>query len=202
MSEVSVCLVTHSHMDHCKAVPALCASGIDVFMPRKEIKAARDLREVKHSHRLHPLEKCPGYGDYLVIGVGTFDVRPFAIEHDTPEPVGYLCASSVTGEKLLYFTDTYYLKYTFRGLTHIMGECNYSKEQIEESVRRGYIPEKLVPRLIQSHMSLEHFLDLLRANDISNVRQIYLLHLSQNNSNAEQFKKAVQQLTGTEVYVC
>ena len=83
-----------------------------------------------------------------------------------------------------------------------MGECNYSTEAVQYSVQNGYIPAALVPRLIKSHMSLEHFIDLLKANDLSNVKQIYLLHLSNNNSNAEQFKEEVQKLTGTEVYVC
>ena len=59
-----------------------------------------------------------------------------------------------------------------------------------------------MPRLIKSHMSLEHFLDLLKANDLHEVKQIYLLHLSNNNSDAERFREAVQKLTGTEVYVC
>ena len=83
-----------------------------------------------------------------------------------------------------------------------MGECNYSMDIIEESVRKGYVPPELVPRLVKSHMSLEHFLDLLRANDLRSVKQIYLLHLSNNNSDADRFKTAVQKLTGTEVYVC
>jgi len=29
-------------------------------------------------------------------------------------------------EKVLYLTDTAYCKYRFRGLTHIMVECNHS----------------------------------------------------------------------------
>ena len=134
--------------------------------------------------------------------IGTFAVLPFDVQHDAPEPLGFLLTSRRTGEKLLYFTDTYYLKYRFTGLTHIMGECNYSMDIVEQSVRNGYIPPALVPRLVKSHMSLEHFLDLLKANDLHEVKQIYLLHLSNNNSDAERFREAVQKLTGTEVYVC
>lgn len=184
-------LITHSHGDHVKAAKDLAKHGIDIYTSQGTIDACR--LEGHRIKRVKALEQ---------VNIGTFAVLPFDVQHDAPEPLGFLLESTITREKLLYFTDTYYLKYTFRGLTHIMGECNYSMEQIEESVRRGYIPEKLVPRLIQSHMSLEHFLDLLRANDFKNVRQIYLLHLSANNSNAEQFKKAVQQLTGCEVYIC
>ena len=134
--------------------------------------------------------------------IGTFAVLPFDVQHDAPEPLGFLLTSRRTGEKLLYFTDTYYLTYRSTRLTHIMGESNYSMDIVEQSVRNGYIPPELVPRLIKSHMSLEHFLDILKANDLHEVKQIYLLHLSNNNSDAERFREAVQKLTGTEVYVC
>ena len=39
--------------------------------------------------------------------LGTFQVLPFDVEHDVPEPLGFLLTSTATGEKLLYFTDTY-----------------------------------------------------------------------------------------------
>ena len=50
-------------------------------------------------------------------------------------------------------------------------------------------------------MSLENFITFLRANDMSTVRQIYLLHLSDGNSDAEAFQRQVQQETGAEVYI-
>ena len=55
---------------------------------------------------------------------------------------------------------------------------------------------------MKSHMSLEHLVDMLRANDLGRLRQIYLIHLSQNNSNAQQMKEEIQRQTGAEVYVC
>ena len=105
-------------------------------------------------------------------------------------------------EKLLYFTDTYFVKYRFTGCTHIMAECNYSKEALQRSVAAGYIPIERVPRLMRSHMSLEHLKDMLQANDLSRLQQIYLLHLSADNSDEMQMQQEIQRLTGVEVYVC
>ena len=189
--DLSGCLITHAHGDHVKAAKDLAKAGISIYTSKGTIEACG-----LTGHRIKRVKSLEE------IQIGTFTVLPFDVQHDAPESLGFLLTSRDTGEKLLYFTDTYYLKYRFKGLTHIMGECNYSTEAVQYSVQNGYIPAALVPRLIKSHMSLEHFIDLLKANDLSKVKQIYLLHLSNNNSNAEQFKEEVQKLTGTEVYVC
>lgn len=189
--DLAGCLITHAHGDHAKAAGDLAKAGVDVYTSQGTIDACR-----LTGHRMKPVKALQE------VMIRTFAVLPFDVQHDAPEPLGFLLTSRRTGEKLLYFTDTYYLKYRFTGLTHIMGECNYSMDIVEQSVRNGYIPPELVPRLIKSHMSLEHFLDILKANDLHEVKQIYLLHLSNNNSDAERFREAVQKLTGTEVYVC
>lgn len=189
--DLAGCLITHAHGDHAKAAGDIAKAGVDVYTSQGTIDACR-----LTGHRMKPVKALQE------VMIGTFAVLPFDVQHDAPEPLGFLLTSRRTGEKLLYFTDTYYLKYRFTGLTHIMGECNYSMDIVEQSVRNGYIPPELVPRLIKSHMSLEHFLDILKANDLHEVKQIYLLHLSNNNSDAERFREAVQKLTGTEVYVC
>lgn len=44
-------------------------------------------------------------------------------------------------------------------------------------------------------------IDELKANDLSKVREIWLLHLSDGNSDAERFKREVMELTGKPVYI-
>ena len=129
-------------------------------------------------------------------------ILPFSVEHDTPAPLGFLIMSTVTGEKLLYFTDTYYVKYRFGGLTHILCECNYDRQVLAENAENGKIPKALEKRLLSSHMSIDHLEEMLKANDLSNVKQIYLCHLSDNNSCADEFKDRIQRLTGAEVIIC
>lgn len=191
VSHIQGCFVTHNHQDHSKATRDLSRLGIDIYTSQGTIDACG-----LTGHRVHAIK------ELQEITIGTFKVLPFDVQHDAPEPLGFLFTSIETEEKLLYFTDTYYIKYRFQGLTHIMAECNYDKETLQRSVDAGYIPIELVPRLMKSHMSLEHFLDLLKANDLREVRQIYLLHLSNNNSDEKRFKEEVQKLTGAEVYVC
>ena len=184
-SSIDACLVTHRHGDHAMAIPKLLQRGITVY-------SNPDVTELHKGVRaLAPLQEHT---------IGTFRILPFEAEHDVP-CFGYQITSEETGEKLVYITDSAYVKYTFSGLTHIMIEANYAQEIIIDNAKHERIPLYLAERVIQTHMSIETLLDLLQANDMSKVRQIYLLHLSDGNSDAEAFKRQVQQETGAEVYI-
>ena len=56
-------------------------------------------------------------------------------------------------------------------------------------------------RVIRTHSSLETALKTLRANDLSKVREIHLLHLSSGNAVEVDFKDAVQRATGIPTYI-
>lgn len=189
--DISACLVTHSHGDHVKGAKDIVKYNIPIYASKGCFNACN--LEGSNYIKIKAGEQ---------IEVSTFKILAFDVEHDAPEPLGFLIYSKHTKDKLLYFTDTYYLKYKFDGLTHIMGECNYSKKDLKKSVEDGRVNKGLADRLLTSHMSLEHFKKFLQANDLSKVEQIYLLHLSDNNSDAERFKDEIQRLTGKEVYVC
>jgi phosphoribosyl 1,2-cyclic phosphodiesterase len=116
--------------------------------------------------------------------------------------VGYLIYSTATHEKLVFITDSYYVRYVFSGLTHIMVECNYAEDILQANVRNGSLPEAQRARLVKSHFSLEHVKQFLRANDLSCIQEIYLLHLSAGNSDAARFKREIQAVSGKKVIVC
>ncbi len=189
-SEIAACLVSHEHQDHCKAVKDVMKAGIDCYMS----KGTAEVLNVS-GHRLHIIKGLQQFQ------LGGWTVLPFDVQHDAKEPLGYLLAND-TGEKLIYATDTYYLKYKFRGLTHILVECNYALDILQENVAAGLVPAAVKDRVLRSHFSLENVKGFLRANDLSEVREIHLLHLSDNNSDAERFKREIQGLTGKPVYVC
>lgn len=189
LSDIKGALITHAHKDHSRACADLLFRGVRVYTSAGTADAC-DL----HGASLWTVNSLAAFD------VGTFRVIPFDVAHDAPEPLGFLLTSDVTNERLLYFTDTFYLKYRFPGVTHLLGECNHDDEGIEEAVRQGYVPAQLAPRLVRSHMSLDTFLNFLRQMDRSRLKQIYLLHMSANNSNEKRFVEEVQKLTGIEVY--
>jgi phosphoribosyl 1,2-cyclic phosphodiesterase len=188
-SSIAGCLITHEHKDHCSAVNDVMKAGIDVYTAQGTAEALG-----LSGHRIKAIQARKQFE------IGTWTIMPFEIEHDAAEPLGFLLVNGA-GDKLLYVTDTYYVRYRFTGLTHVMIECNYSRDILDANIRAGRVPEVLKKRLMRSHMSLETVMDMLRANDLSKVQEIWLLHLSDSNSDAERFKREIQAVTGKPVYI-
>jgi phosphoribosyl 1,2-cyclic phosphodiesterase len=181
-------LITHSHNDHSKAAGSLIKLGMDVYTGADTAIACG-----LTGHRLHVLEPLK------TVKIGGFDVFPFDVHHDVPN-LGYLIMAG-NGDRLLYATDTYYIKYVFSGLSHVMLECNFDSETLQRNVDDGIVPTMLAKRLHKSHMSLETVVLTLKAWDLSKLRQVYLIHLSDDNSDSTRIKRTIQALTGAEVYI-
>lgn len=188
-SELAACLVTHEHKDHSKAVADIMKSGIDCYMS----KGTADALGVT-GHRIKIIKAQESFQ------VGKWTILPFDTQHDCADPLGFLVVNQV-GNKLLFATDTFYIKYKFAGLTHIAVECNYALDILNANIESGLVPVAMKNRLLQSHFSLANVKEFLKANDLSKVVEIHLLHLSSDNSDADRFKREIQQLTGKAVYV-
>ena len=192
LSEIDGCLISHDHMDHAKAAKDLMKKGVEIYASKGTLEAL----SIAQHHRANILY------NKIARKIGSFLVLPFDIQHDAAEPFGFLIESEVTNERLLFFTDTYYLKYTFERLSIIMAECNYSMDIIKANIEDGKISEAHKNRVIRSHMSVETLANFIKASDTSQLKKIYLLHMSDGNSNEAEFKKKIQEITGVEVEVC
>lgn len=188
-SSIAGCIVSHEHKDHSKGIKDVLKSGIDIYASQGTIDA-----ENIQNHRLKPIKAKEQFT------LGSWIILPFDIQHDAAEPLGFLLVSE-NGGKLLFATDTYYVKYKFTGLTHIMIECNYSLDILNENIESGRVHPAMKNRLLRSHFSLENVKEFLKVNDLSKVQEIYLMHLSDTNGDAELFKKEIQALTGVPVYI-
>lgn len=189
-NDIAACLIGHEHKDHSKAAPELIRRGMDVYASAGTIETCG-----LSGHRVHIIKELARFE------VGSFNILPFDVEHDAAEPLGFLIYSNMTGEKLLYVTDSYYIKYRFTGLTHMMIEVNYSLDILNSNIEADPNMAARKYRLLESHMSIDHLEDMLRANDLSQLRQIYLIHMSSDNGDEAAFKERIQRLTGAEVYI-
>lgn len=187
-------LVTHEHGDHAYYADDFLKARIPVFMSHGTADRLGFLGP-DYSGML-PIEVVPG----IKFQAGNFVIMPFDVKHDCEQPIGFLIAHPEIGI-LLFATDTYYLPYKFEGLTNVMIECNYRTDILERNIETGRIPFKLRDRTLESHMSFETCLEALKANDLSKVNNIILLHLSDGNSNAKEFKDDIRKETGKKVYI-
>lgn len=184
------CLVTHEHGDHSKfAHNLLKQTSIDIYSSKGTQEALQ-----LPKHRFKPLTALKQQQ------IGEWTILPFDVQHDVNEPLGFYIQTP-SGYKILFATDTYYIKYKFSGITHMMIECNYSIDLLNQNVVNKRVGAFLKRRVIKSHFELENVKTFLKSNDLSNLEEVWLLHLSDKNSNEKQFKKEIQALTGTLVYI-
>ena len=198
LSNIDACLVTHEHMDHAKAVKDLMKAGVDCYMT----KGTAEALELK-GHRLNtfrPFEKARYYSEELKDVV----ILPFEAVHDVAEPVSYYIRTFSKKEKtesMVFVTDTAYLKYQLPICDVLMIECNYVKSTLDENVEQDKINTSLRNRIVKNHLSLENLVEALQAADSKRLKKIYLLHLSDSNSDEELIKRTIQEITGVEVVI-
>lgn len=190
LSRIQGCLISHQHFDHCRSVQEVMKAGIDVYMTTETATAIK-----AEGHRLNIIEVGKQFE------VGDFIILPFPTEHDCLGAVGYLIYYRPTKEKLIFATDTYFIRNKFKNLNYILIECNYCKDTLDANIEAGYIDQAMKNRLLESHFSLEHVKEFLAANDLSHVQKIVLLHLSASNSDSERMIREITELTGKEVVV-
>lgn len=193
--DVDACLITHEHLDHAKSVMDLLKSGVDVYMSRGTADA---LQVYGLGHRVHLFT--PRADAYEPVDVGDFLVIPMRAVHDAEEPVSYYIKSYATGERLLFVTDTAYMPYMIPpNINYLMVECNYVKEILDAKTRAGEAHVSLRNRIVQNHMSLETLLKAIESTEFTNLKKIYLLHLSDANSDQQYIYDRIARLTGKQI---
>ncbi|MCK9281322.1 MAG: hypothetical protein M0P71_11920 [Melioribacteraceae bacterium] len=189
-SVISGAIVSHLHGDHSKYIYEYANAGIDVYIQGKTFPS---LENNGIHRRIYP------FINDIKFQLFGFNIYPFELKHDVPCS-GFIIYNFECGNTL-FLTDTHYCPYRFKNLNNIIIEANYDNDMLEENIFEGRIPEIVRNRVINSHMSIETCKNLLKANDLSRVNNIVLIHLSGGNSNAIRFKKEVEDLTGKQVYI-
>ncbi|MFE2774548.1 MBL fold metallo-hydrolase [Aerococcus urinaeequi] len=190
-SKVEGVLISHEHQDHAKyAKEIIKRTGADLYCSEGTSSVLRGVP----SHRIHMVSSKRSFN------IGGWKIMPFDIEHDAQEPLGFLIETP-SKQRVLFATDTYYIRYKFTGITHLMIECNYSLEILESNYKHRKIDKKQRNRIITSHFELNNVRQFLQSNDLSKLEEVHLLHLSDRNSDAEQFKREIQAIVGVPTYI-
>lgn len=188
LSKVVGAVITHEHNDHAKYVRDFVSNGITVLALPSVFKA-KGIDSLSFRKEIEPMH------GYIV---GGFKVFAMPVCHDVP-CVGFIIEHEDMG-RMLFVTDTMMLEYRVPGLNHILLEANYSEDILDTKIEAGSVPLSMKPRLIHSHMEIETTKGILRANDLSGVNEIVLIHLSNGNSDERRFVREVQETSGKPVY--
>lgn len=180
------CCVTHRHNDHSGHIRNF--TGLFHTLALQNVYDARRI----HDRRAVALEVGKTYR------LGKFLVKPFDVEHDVP-CVGYLIHHPSMG-LMIFATDTCALDYTVPGLNHVLIECNYSVASLTKAIEEHRTDVSQVKRLAKSHMEFETTKAFLRRNDLSEVAEVVLIHLSGNNADEKRFVEEIQAMTGKPTY--
>lgn len=188
IKNIAGCLITHEHKDHALSIKDIIKNSIKVYAPESVIL----------KNNLEENRKVTILKDKDRLKVGNFNILAYANNHTNTdstecECLGYLIQHRQLG-KVLFATDTYYIKYKFQNIDHMLIECNYSEDIIEDL-------EPYQKRLFKSHMSLEILKDFFKNTDLKGTKDITLIHLSENNADPQRFKNEIQKLTGIPVYI-
>jgi phosphoribosyl 1,2-cyclic phosphodiesterase len=193
ISKVKGLIVTHFHQDHAEYIKDYALySSIPIYTSQGTI----DSIEIKGN----PYNMPRPVRDGEKFEVGGFEIIPFDVIHDAKEPLGFLIRHPECGV-VLFLTDSKYSEFKFNGLANILIESNYCKEIVEQKAMNDQMELPMLRRLMDSHMSIQTCKELLSANDLSQVNNIVLLHLSDGNSDEARFKKEVEDLTGKTVTI-
>lgn len=174
LSKYDFVLLSHEHKDHCRAINNLLTLGIKCYMSAGT-RAALGITDSSAlitfaNHQFEHLS-------WRVLSFGTI--------HDAMEPLGFLIESP-SGEKILYATDTAWINFRFSGVTHWMIEANYHADLLWKNKN---MPEETKKRIRASHFEIASLAQFFAGQDLSKTEEIYLIHLSDDNSDEKEFIK-------------
>lgn len=181
-SGISGSLITHNHNDHAQAVDMLLRRGVNVYGNIETTMHHDGMRYIQSGRK---------------IGIGTFDIIAQDISHDIPCYCYYL-HSLATNEVVLYVTDAQEVPYRFADVGYLLIEANYDYELLQLTDK----PISLKSRIVQTHLSIDQTAAFVQGMNQDKLKEIYLCHLSDEDSDAELFRNRIEDLTQAKVYIC
>lgn len=171
-------LITHEHKDHSKAAAEFARRGVPVVMS----KGTADAIVISRFCRM---------GDGSAARFPGVTIQAFSAQHDAAEPLGFVVYDRETMERLVYATDTYYLRYRLPGVHYWLIECNYCDDLIDPG-------DPVDRRRLESHMGLDRLKAMFAANDLSKARKIILVHLSDAKADEWRMVQEIAHATGID----
>jgi phosphoribosyl 1,2-cyclic phosphodiesterase len=184
LMKIQGCVVTHEHGDHARSISQVMQIGVPVVASKGTFEALkideyRGNVSIKHGQKTN---------------IGGFQVSALSVEHDAKEPLAFLIEHEECG-RVLFVTDTFVFKYSIPNIDHLIIESNYD-EKIVEAIQEKKGVDYVNKRRFKSHMSFQTTIETISKMDRSSIKNIVLIHLSDQVSNEREFKTETEQLFG------
>ena len=183
VKKIKAVITTHIHSDHHLYWYEYVRAGIPVFEPFRNDGQSLEFDNSQFRIKAFPNISKDGHWFHGNNDGSECPCYGFYIEH--PD-LG----------SLVYVTDTECVRWRFSKVNHILVESNYSDDLIDnEAVNREHV--------LRGHMSLQTALDFISTNDNPALRNVVLLHLSDKNSDSEQFLQKTKETVkyGADCYI-
>lgn len=178
LSEVRGIITSHAHIDHSAFISRFLRLGMKVYANEETWLKTQISRPTRNALTIQSGNQ---------FNVGTFIVKPFNVSHvnsdGTPcENLGFLIYSTKTKEKMLWITDASYIESRFPPMDYICIECNYV--DIDDYANElEFVNTFVEGRRLRSHLSLDRCVEFLKQQDLSRIKEIRLLHLTESQGD-------------------
>ena len=199
LSSIMAILITHDHYDHIKSAGYL---GEKMHIP---VYATREVhRGIANCPLIH--NNLNGSAKYIEKGkpfeIEDFKITAFDVPHDSNDNAGYFF--EFDGHKMTLATDvgaiTDEVAYYICKANHLIIESNYDEEMLENGRYPYYLKRRITSGT--GHLSNRQTAEFLANNFTSDLRNIWLCHLSGDNNMPELAYKTTKDqllLKGIEV---
>lgn len=183
ISDVVGAIVTHKHADHSKSVNDFERMGVPVLKPYEN---ASDIC----------LKNISGF-KVQSFDLTTIDGRWAHTDADG-EPCscyGFLIEHKEMG-RMLYITDTAFVKWRFKNINHILLGVNYDKDMIypDNEGKKNHI--------FGGHMEIDTACEFVKANNSDSLHNVIMCHLSADNADSDKFIERMKEACpAANVYV-
>lgn len=145
---------------------------------------------------------------FETVKIGNFSVKAFELTDLEGNPThtnadgspcrvfGYHITHPDIG-KMIYITDTQFIKYQFKNIDTVLLGVNYSTEMFAEDEDDG---KKY--HVIGGHLDINTAKEFIKVTDNnSNLANVFLCHLSASNSDKDTFRNEIQEVTSAVVRI-
>lgn len=171
LDDIDAILITHEHSDHILGLKTLALKRNIPILANHE--TARGIVEA-----LHDCPKFKIFSTGETFEFGDLEIHPFGIQHDTLDPVAFTI--KVNDLKMGFCTDlgfaTSLVQNRLQQCDYLFIEANHQPDMVHACPRPMVYKQRVLSR--SGHLSNEACGNLLARVYHSNLKQVYLAHLS------------------------